>query len=85
VIFWLKNGLTMVNNGMIWDLASGNDLHSYWKWPFSSLIYLWQLGIFQFATLVCLPEGNSWINYVGGFFNQEKIWENTSERHMGKW
>jgi hypothetical protein len=23
VIFWLKNGLTMVNNGMIWDLASG--------------------------------------------------------------
>ena len=29
VILWLKNGLTMVNNGMIWDLASGNDLHSY--------------------------------------------------------
>jgi len=24
VILWLKNGLTMVNNGMIWDLPSGD-------------------------------------------------------------
>ena len=23
VILWLENGLAMVNNGMIWDLASG--------------------------------------------------------------
>ena len=22
----------MMNHGMIWDLPSGNFLHSYWKW-----------------------------------------------------
>ena len=26
---WFKNGLTMVNNGMIWDLASGKHLHRW--------------------------------------------------------
>ena len=33
VIQWFNNGLTMVNNGMIWDLASGQLAVSYWTWP----------------------------------------------------
>ena len=34
VILWLENGLAMVNNGMIWDLAFGKLTVCYWKWPF---------------------------------------------------
>ena len=49
------NGDNMVINGdyvvIIWDIASGNDSHSYGKWPLKSWIFPLKVVVFQFAML----------------------------------
>ena len=46
VIQWLNNGLTMVSNGILWDLPSGKRLHSNGKSPSLQVNQL-SIGHFQ--------------------------------------
>ena len=44
-------------------LASGKLRVCYWKWPWSSLIYPWNIwNIVFFHSYVCLPEGKSYMS-----------------------
>ena len=54
-----KHSENMVKVGT--QIPSGNLLHSHWRWPFISLIYLWKVGIFHSKLLVYQRvDGKSW-------------------------
>ena len=55
----------MMNHGMIWDLPSGNFLHSYWKWHIEIVDLPNEDG--DFHSYVNVPEG-IWEKHVQYIF-----------------
>ena len=59
----------MTNHGMIWDLPSGNFLHSYWKWHIEIVDLPNEDG--DFHSYVNVPEGiweKTHVQYI--FYNR---------------